>query len=65
MFLGNSPLRDFSPSESLFDLVWLPQGLSDLPFRYYEAMPPQKLELFFSVGSVDDFFGHIRAARFS
>jgi hypothetical protein len=40
MLLGNSPLRDFSPSKSLFNLVWPSQCLSDLPFGYYEAVPP-------------------------
>jgi len=65
MLLGNSPLRDFSSSKSLFNLVWLSQRLSDLLFGYYEAVPSQKLELFFSVASIDYFLGHIYPPRFS
>lgn len=65
MRIGNSPLRNFSPSKSFLNLFWPPQRLSDLLFGYYETMPLQNLELFFGVGAVDDFFGHIYPVRFS
>jgi len=64
MPLRDSPLRDFSPSKSLFNILRFPQRRSDLPFGHYKAMPPQNLKLFFSMVSVDNFFGHIYSLRF-
>src|SRR5262245_3069771 len=64
MLLGNSPLRDFSPSKSLFNFLRPPQRFSDLTFGYDEPMSPQNLELFVSVTSVNNFFGHIHPRCF-